>query len=550
MFAGGATAAAAERVCAAPGGPAPEDVFDLLAALVDKSLVVAVPQPVGAGTRYRMLETIREYAAEHLDEAGERPAAVAAHAQVLLDLAEAAEPRLRRADQLGALAQLRAEADEIDLALRRAVAAGDSDTAYRLVAAVGWSWVIRGLQDELARWARATHAFEGRAPAGARALVTSYMALLAGYEGDTAAATRHVDAALGLAAPVPAPRHPLLVLIGPVAVLLSQGDDGPVRALAERSEDPWVRGFALHTLAQISENEGRREDQRAEIRRAHEVFAALGDRFGLGMVVHALGELEDVAGEADAAARAYDEAIALATELGNEDDLPHFMIRRGLLDARRGDLTAARRLLERAIGLAHKPLAWAGNVHVALAYVALREGDAADARAYLDAAAADIDGAGLAFPQRSANLQAMRTAVELGAGDLAAAAAALHAAVAMAVEGRDGPIAAAVADVAARLALTRGEAERAATLLGIAAAQRGAVDLGSPEVVAAHAGVRAALGAPGAERAVRHGRELPKEEGMALLREFADRALCLTAGVADVPAGRPSARSAPRAGST
>src|SRR5687768_12623633 len=122
VFAGGATAEAAERVCA--GSPASEDVFELLAALVDKSIVVAVPQP-GMATRYRMLETIREYAGERLDEACERRAAETAHLAVLLELAEAAEPHLRGGGQLPWLARLRAEADEIDVALHRAVAAAD-----------------------------------------------------------------------------------------------------------------------------------------------------------------------------------------------------------------------------------------------------------------------------------------------------------------------------------------------------------------------------------------------------------------------------------------
>ncbi len=91
-FAGGATLAAAERVC----GPA---AWDVLTSLVDKSLVVAVPQ-ADDPTRYRMLETIRAYAGEKLDEAGERAAAEAAHAAFVVDLVEAAEPHIRGRDQL------------------------------------------------------------------------------------------------------------------------------------------------------------------------------------------------------------------------------------------------------------------------------------------------------------------------------------------------------------------------------------------------------------------------------------------------------------------
>ena len=94
------------------------EAWEALTSLVDKSLVVAVPQADGP-TRYRMLETIRAYAGEKLDAAGERAAAEAAHAAFVLDLVEEAEPHIRRRDQLVWLARLRAEADEIDLALRR-----------------------------------------------------------------------------------------------------------------------------------------------------------------------------------------------------------------------------------------------------------------------------------------------------------------------------------------------------------------------------------------------------------------------------------------------
>lgn len=152
VFAGGATVAAVEQVC---GGGA----FELLAALVDKSLVVAVP---GSPTRYRMLETIREYARERLDEAGERDAAVADHARFMTELAEAAEPHLRGHEQLLWLAKLRAEADEIDLALRRTIAAGDAATAHRLVAALAWSWFVRGRTDDADRWVTAVHPLDGR----------------------------------------------------------------------------------------------------------------------------------------------------------------------------------------------------------------------------------------------------------------------------------------------------------------------------------------------------------------------------------------------------
>ncbi|WP_433278403.1 BTAD domain-containing putative transcriptional regulator [Pseudonocardia xinjiangensis] len=523
VFAGGATVTAAERVCSGAPGPAPGEVFELLAALVDKSLVVAVPQNEG-NTRYRMLETIREYAGERLDEAGERAAAQATHAAVVLELAEAAEPLLRGAEQLHWLVRLRAEADEIDIVLRRAVTASDAATAHRLVAAMAWSWIERGLFDEVERWVEAVQLLTGPAPLRARAMNTAFLALVRVGRGNLPAAAQAVETALALAAGLPRPLPPLLELLGPVSTLFSRADAAPIEQLSAVSPDPWVRAFALQMRAQIAENDGLLDDQRRYVRAAHELFIRTGDRFGLGMVVHSLGELEDIAGEHDAAARAYDEAIALATELGNDDDLPHFMSKRASLAARRGDLGTARKVLEQARALTKGPFGLGGVLAISSAQVERLAGDLDAARAHLAGAATEMGSAGPGAPQRWAFLAMTRAAVELTAGDRQASRAALRDAVAAAVESRDGPVAAAVAEVAAQVVLADGDAECAGLLLGIAAAQRGAIDRGNPEVLAVRDGVSDALGPEAADQLMRRGRDLPRADGLAALTEVVARA--------------------------
>jgi predicted ATPase/DNA-binding SARP family transcriptional activator len=518
VFAGGATAAGAEAVCAGAGGPAADEVFDLLAALVDKSVVVAVPGPGDGPTRYRMLETIREYAAERLDAAGERPAAEAAHRQLVLELVEEAEPHLRAAQQLVWLAQLAAEAEEIDLALRRAVAERDAATAHRLVAGMGWSWVVRGLVDESTRWARAVHQLEGPVPAEARALTAAYHLLVEVGNENLSAAALVLDRAVQLAAQVGPPRHPVLELVEPVRRLFVEGDERPTRGLADRATDPWLRAVALCLLGTRAGNDGRIDEQRALLRAAHALFAGLGERSGLGLVVRVLGELEDVAGRYDAAARAYDEGIELATELANDDDLPQLVARRAMLDARQGDLGAAttgmRRAMELAGGRAQlDPLL--GGYRAELARLS---GQLDLARAELDRLEVGLRTAGVGVAQRRAAVALARAKVELDAEDPDAARPHLVEAVRWAIEGEDGPASAAVGEVAARLAVADDDVERAAVLLGVAVAQRGAPDLGDREVVALDAAVRAALGAEPADRAFRAGRELPRGAGMELLR--------------------------------
>ena len=235
--------------------------------------------------------------------------------------------------------------------------------------------------------------------------------------------------------------------------------------------------------------------------------------------MHALGELEDIAGEHDAAARAYDEAIALAGELGNDDDLPQFMTKRAMLAARRGDVATAREMLQRASTMAQGPFGTAGLLSISLAQVERLAGDVDAARGHIDRAATELGERGSGAPQRAAYLAMTRAAIELAAGDRPATRAALTEAVAAAVESRDGPIAAGVAEVAALVALDEGDAECAGVLLGIAATQRGALDRGNPEVLVALDRVRDALGSAAAQDVVRRGRELPRDEGLAVLAE-------------------------------
>ncbi|WP_344518309.1 AfsR family transcriptional regulator, partial [Streptomyces rectiviolaceus] len=162
VFAGGCDLAAAEEVCGAPAEPAaagdgaglrPLDVADVLGSLVDKSLVVAAPSPQD-GMRYRLLETVGEYAGERLDEAGDRGAAERAHLVYFRELARVTEPRLRGGGQREAVGRLEVEYENLRTALRHAVAARDEQEALCLVLSLSWFWTIRDLRIETRNWSR------------------------------------------------------------------------------------------------------------------------------------------------------------------------------------------------------------------------------------------------------------------------------------------------------------------------------------------------------------------------------------------------------------
>ncbi|MFE2377764.1 BTAD domain-containing putative transcriptional regulator [Streptomyces sp. NPDC059398] len=148
VFAGGCGITAVEAVCGA-------ESLDLLGSLVDKSLVVAAPSGYGE-MRYRLLETVGEYAAERLDEAGDRPDAEHRHLVHYRELARLTDPELRGHGQLAAIDLLVREYENVRTALRRAVAAGDEQEALILVHSLAWFWQMRDLRADSRHWCGAT----------------------------------------------------------------------------------------------------------------------------------------------------------------------------------------------------------------------------------------------------------------------------------------------------------------------------------------------------------------------------------------------------------
>jgi predicted ATPase/class 3 adenylate cyclase len=147
VFAEGFDLDAAEAVCSW-GDIEAMDVTSLLGSLVDKSLVVA--EPAGPSLRYRLLETIRQFAAERLAEAGEAEAVAAAHCAHYLSVAETAAPYLTGPEQGLWLARLDADQANLQRAAEHAARNPDGTTqVLRFGAALRRYWMTR-FRDEAA----------------------------------------------------------------------------------------------------------------------------------------------------------------------------------------------------------------------------------------------------------------------------------------------------------------------------------------------------------------------------------------------------------------
>ena len=145
VFAGGCSLEIADAV--AGEGMALGESFEALASLVDKSLVRQRDGAEGE-PRFGLLETIREYALERLEQGGELDELRRRHALRFLELVEAAEPELSRANQALWLDRLDEENDNIRAAVSWAVGAGETELALRLAGALVRFWSTRGLMRE------------------------------------------------------------------------------------------------------------------------------------------------------------------------------------------------------------------------------------------------------------------------------------------------------------------------------------------------------------------------------------------------------------------
>jgi tetratricopeptide (TPR) repeat protein len=496
VFHGGADVTAVERVCDAD--------IDRLGALVDKSLLV-----LGGDGRYRMLETIREYGLERLAEAGETEKLRIALAGYLLDLAGQAEPRLRTRDQLVWLSRLGAEHDNLHAALRAAIEAGDAATAVAMTARLGWYWWLSGHRVEGATMARDVLAMPGDGDPADRAMAYTIHAIN-GLEG--AASIEEVKASFRSALALGhEDAHPALRLLKPLAAIYDAHGEEPGFAVTEslfHDPDPWLRAVAKMIIAQLRLNFGHSADLAAdEMREALDGFRAVGERWGTGFALSALGDMTAARGDFAQAVAWQREALVLVREVGVREDLPQLEVKLAHQLWLSGDKSEARRMLKQArqsadeIGLAEVM----ASVEYGHATIAREDGSLDEAREWMARTAETLDRSSF-VPQFRATAWSTRGLIEAAAGDLRAARD-LHAeAIEIAVDTMDSPVVALTLVGAADLAIRCGEPAQAARLLGAADGIRGSIDRSVPDVDRITAEARTALGDAGFSAAYASGK--------------------------------------------
>ncbi|WP_042384764.1 AfsR/SARP family transcriptional regulator [Streptacidiphilus melanogenes] len=499
VFAGGWTLGAAEAVC--DTGP---DTLDLLGALVDKSLVVA-HQPDGTGEmRYRMLETVRAYAADQLVAADERRERADAHLCYFLRLAETAEPVLRTADQLDWLARLAADHDNLDAALRHAVGT-DTDRALELLACLSGYWMLRGLRTEGRLPAqRLLAAIDGAVPPGREQQFA--LAVVAAISGgmDTPELAGYIETCRPVMDRLMY-QHPLrfphlVVLWAPFVGVPDEVSMVEQNRMAESLvDDPWYGALLHFGLAfQHWFLHADAKAQERELVQGLRGFEAQGDRWGMVMALMELARARGRQGDRDGASACTDRALELAGELDSPEDMAELLWSRSELSLRADDLVSAEADLKRAVALV-EPFGVSDNLSSArlgLAQIARRRGEFTEAREFCAQALASrligwSSGEGV---QASVLLELAR--IDLAQSEVGAAGARLREAESILRGGRNLPTYGELASVLAEAARLQGDPATAAELLGTAAVLDPRTDAAPAETPHAEAFARGAARSP------------------------------------------------------
>jgi predicted ATPase/DNA-binding XRE family transcriptional regulator len=472
--------------------PSSSDTLDLVAALVDQSLVKSL-EPASGGPRLAMLETVREYALERLEASDEAETIRREHAAYFLAMAERAEEALTGPAQADWLDHLEAELDNLRAALTW-TSEHDPATAVRLAGALWRFWYVRGYLGEGRDWAQAALA-RGGGTLAERAKAFYAAGGLAQEQGDNAQATPLLEA--GLAAARAAGEHAVAAQCLSDLGFIARNRGAYAQAAALHEEalalqremgDRRAVACTLGNLGSIAQH--RRDAAQAEalFAEALATFHEIGDLPHAADVCANLAILANQVGHHARAQRLAEEALDTYRDLGDRQAVAIALM--ALANAARGQgiLPEAKALYDEALdlfrGLDHKPGTATALNH--LAGVALDEGNA-----------------DLALPLLAEGLETLR-------------------------QTGDSPTIASALEMATRVAAAFGRWERAAQLLGAAATLRGAIGVpmepGEDDPRQVAPAVKAALGKDVFAAMEAAGRELPLERAIAVAQALGNGA--------------------------
>jgi predicted ATPase/class 3 adenylate cyclase len=432
VFVGGWTLSAAEQICSG-GGIAHGEVLDLLTGLADKSLVIAEQQADSA--RYRLLETVRQYAAEKLTQSGGAEQVRRRHRDWFLGLAEETEPQLFGPGQVRWMGRLEVEHDNLRSALAWCEAdAEGAEAGLRLAGALSEFWSVRGYYREgREHLERVLGREDAQARTAARAKALQGAGTLANGMDDWVsvralfAESRSIREELGDRQGIARSLNNLGI------VAMEQGEYDSAQAFFQESlrlhrdlGDRRGIATALGNLGSVARLQEAYTEARALYEQCLVIFKELEDLGSVAVRLTYLGIVAFGQEDYESARALHEESLNLYREIGNRNGVAWALENLGSVVSAQGDYAAARTLLEQSLSirteLGHG--LWAVGGLEELAAVLLAQGYAQNAVRLWGAVAALRESAGSPQPPSGRERYAHQVAQARSALDAAVFAAA------------------------------------------------------------------------------------------------------------------------------
>jgi predicted ATPase/DNA-binding XRE family transcriptional regulator len=350
VFAGGWTLEAAEAVGEAEEVDG-EDILALLGNLVEQSLVVAEGAADGS-VRYGMLEPVRQYALEKLEESGEAEDARRRHAAFYLALVEEAGPELKGHDQAIWLDRLETELGNLRAAHSWSVDHGEG----REIADSAWTswtyWWLSGHLSEGRRWMEEALASESGMPATSRARLLTLAATLGQAIGDFESARLGNDESMELFRELDDTDGMYFAMGTAGLIALAQGQPDEALSLMEESGerrlelfgDRWASSAMFGFSATVALGQGDRARARRLAERALSLAREIGAREAVAVALPTLAGIARADGDLERAARLFEEGLVLSAEVGDGTNVAYYLEALAEISASEDRLERAARL--------------------------------------------------------------------------------------------------------------------------------------------------------------------------------------------------------------
>ena len=331
VFAGGWTLEAAEAVGEADEVDG-EDILALLGNLVEQSLVVAEGAADGS-VRYGMLEPVRQYALEKLEESGEAEDARRRHAAFYLALVEEAGPELKGHDQAIWLDRLETEIGNVRAALSWSVDRGEGQK----VADASWTswtyWWLSGHISEGRRWIEEALASEPEMPATSRARLLTLAATLGQAIGDFESSRQSNDESMELFRELGDTDGMYFAMGTAGLIALAQGQPDEALSLMEESGerrlelfgDKWASSAMFGFAATVALGQGERARARRLAERSLSLSREIGAREAVAVALPTLAGIARSDGDLERAVRLFEEGLVLSAEVGDGTNVAYYL---------------------------------------------------------------------------------------------------------------------------------------------------------------------------------------------------------------------------------